>query len=121
MVTPAGTGVARVVGAARLTANTPDPTCTNWRGGWSPPPATGVDATVAGTQVRTFVWTGMIIGAEAGPTVVKEGRTETMVPFCEQMVACTCAGTSMGAPWGPTARTSVRSEEHTSELQSRGH
>src|SRR5205823_15045748 len=97
MVKPAGTGAASVVGAARLTANIPDPTCTNWTGGWSPPPARGVDATVVGTHVFTLVWTGMIIGAEAGPTVRKDGRTATMVPFCEQMVTCTDAGTSIGA------------------------
>ena len=30
-----------------------------------------------------------------------------MAPFCEQIVACTWAGTSIGAAWGPTARTSV--------------
>src|SRR5207253_2525570 len=69
----------------------------NWRGGWSPPPATGVDATVVGTQVLTFVSTGMMIGAEAGPTVVKDGRTDTMVPWCEQMVTGTCAGTRIWA------------------------
>ena len=90
--------------AALLTATTLEPTCPSWRGAVSPPPAIGTVATVAGTHVVTPVLTGTIIGAEDGPTVRNDGATAMTVPFCEQMVAWTCAGTSIGAFGDPTAR-----------------
>ncbi len=74
------TGMVAVLVVPRFTANTPDPTCTNWSGGVKPPPLTGVDATTVGAHVLASVLWGMINGALAGPTVVKAGITATTLP-----------------------------------------
>ena len=93
-----------VPGVALLTATTLEPTWTSWRGAVSPPPTIGTVATVVGTHVVTPVLTGTITGAEGAPTDRNDGATVMTVPFCEQTVACTCAGTMIGALGDPTAR-----------------
>ena len=93
------------------TVTTPEPTWENCSAGVSPPPLVGVAATTVGAHVLTWVDVGMIIGAPAGPTVWKAGITATTFPLSEQMVTCTCAGTSIGADDGL-----VRLYQHAGQL-----
>jgi hypothetical protein len=101
------TGTVIVPPPTTLMVATPEPTCANCSGGVKPPPLTGVAATTVGAHVFANVEVGMIIGAFAGPTVVKAGITATTFPRSEKMVTCTCAGTCIGADDGPTARIIV--------------
>jgi hypothetical protein len=59
---------------------------------------------VAGAHVVTPLFTGMTSGAEEGPTVRNDGTVAMTVPFCDQMLACTCAGANIGLFGDPTAR-----------------